>query len=282
MKLLIVTPTLGESPFLDETMRSIAAAQAQGVEILHILSAPAPRVAALAARYPRATVRPDAGREGGIYGAINCGLFGAVSQEWDWFTYINDDDLLGPGFATVFREHAKPKNERVIAYGDVRNIDEKGRSLGLQSVERSPAFFRPLLFQGVSLFTQQGSIVSRRAALDLAGFRQQFSLCADLDFWVRSMVAGLRHRYYGCEVGQFRIRAGQASHDVALRLKQRAAILRQIPGTPPGALSRGCAHARFYACNLPRYAARFRAVGWRRSNQLLAETTLHSPGVAKT
>ena len=281
MRLLVVTPTLGTSPFLDETMRSVEAVRAQGVPILHILTAPEMRVAELAARFPHTLVLPDAGRAGGIYGAVNCGLFGASPAEWDWFTYINDDDLLAPAFGEVFHRHARPENEGVIAYGDVRNIGENGRSLGLQSVERRRAFFRPLMFAGVSLFTQQGTLVSRRVMLELKGFDATYRLCADLDFWVRTVLAGLRHRYFPCEVARFRIRAGQASHDANLRREERAAILRQIPGKPPGRLPQRLAHLQFYARNLPRYAARIRTVGWRRSNQMLADATLQSAGISK-
>ncbi len=281
MRLLVVTPTLGTSQFLDETMRSVEAVRAQDVQILHILTAPGARVSELASRFPHTVVLPDAGREGGIYGAVNCGLFGAAPGDWDWFTYINDDDLLAPAFGEVFHQHARPENEDVIAYGDVRNIGEDGRSLGLQSVERTRAFFLPLMFAGVSLFTQQGTLVSRRVMLKLKGFNATYRLCADLDFWVRTVISGLRHRHYPREVARFRIRAGQASHDVNLRRDERAAILRQIPGRPPGALLQRLAHLQFYARNLPRYAARIRTVGWRRSNQMLADATLQSAGVPK-
>ena len=281
MKLLVVTPTLGDSPYLDETMRSVAGIRAQGVGLLHVLAVPAPRVAALAARFPDALVVADAGREGGIYGAINCGLSGATEEAWDWFTYINDDDLLMPAFGEVVRAHARPGNEDVIAYGDVRNIDEAGNSLGLQSVERSPAFFRALLFASVSLFTQQGSLVSRRVVLGMKGFDASYKLCADLDLWVRTLVAGHRHRYYACEVAQFRLRRGQASHDLQLRRAERARILRQLPGKAPGALARRLAHLQFYFRNLPRYVARIRTAGWRRSDRLLADTTLHAASASK-
>src|SRR4051812_6367293 len=94
--LLVVTPTLGESPFLDQTVASI---EAQPLHIEHVIATPGRKVAELAARYPDATVVADAGRLGGIYGAINAGIQAASAKfKWDWFTYINDDDTLLPGF----------------------------------------------------------------------------------------------------------------------------------------------------------------------------------------
>ena len=70
--LLVVTPTLGESVFLEQTLASVAALP---VPVLHVLSVPAAKVTLLQARYPHLKVVPDAGKAGAIYGAINAALF---------------------------------------------------------------------------------------------------------------------------------------------------------------------------------------------------------------
>jgi Ca2+-binding RTX toxin-like protein len=75
MKLLVVTPTLGESPWLEETISSVAAV-AGAPE--HVLVAPADKVAALARRYPRVAVVAEPG--GGMYAAINAGLDGRIGS----------------------------------------------------------------------------------------------------------------------------------------------------------------------------------------------------------
>src|SRR4051812_41225063 len=88
-RLLVVTPTLGSSVYLDQTVESVTS---QSINILHVLVTPESMVAPLQARYRHAVVLADAGKEAGLYGAINVALTD-LNQEWEWFTYINDDDL---------------------------------------------------------------------------------------------------------------------------------------------------------------------------------------------
>ena len=58
-RVLVVTPTLGESPFLGRTMDSILG---QPLEIQPMISAPAAKIIPLSKRFPMARVVPDAGQ----------------------------------------------------------------------------------------------------------------------------------------------------------------------------------------------------------------------------
>ena len=69
MKLLVVTPTLGDSPWLTETVESVARCAAGA---RHVLVTRADRVTELAARFPEAQVVAESGA--GMYAAINAGL----------------------------------------------------------------------------------------------------------------------------------------------------------------------------------------------------------------
>lgn len=110
MKILVVTPTLGESPWLAETVASVAALRIPGA---HVLVAPEAAVGKLAARFPGVTVVPEPG--GGMYAAVNAGL--AAVQGWEAFTYINDDDLLLPGFTAVVERASHAAGTPLLAYG---------------------------------------------------------------------------------------------------------------------------------------------------------------------
>ncbi len=264
MKLLVVTPTLGASPFLPGSVEAVRSLRAR-VDLRHVLAVPPGEADRIAGLYPDCEVVADAGREGGMYGAINRALFS--DAKWDWFTYINDDDLLMPRAAEVIREHCRAGNERVIAYGDVRNVREDDTSLGLQTVERSPRYFRPLLRQRISIFTQQGALASRLAAAELEGFNPGLRLCGDLDFWVRAIAAGFAFRYYPGEVAHFRIRQGQLSGDTPLLLEEWERIVRILELPTP--LQMRWARWRFRMMNAPRYLERLRAAGWTRSHELL-------------
>jgi hypothetical protein len=271
LKILVVTPTLGESRFLDATMASV---QALPLEILHVLSAPAPRLRALAQRFPQATVVADAGKAGGIYGALNAALV-QVPDGWDWFTYINDDDTLLPGFGEVVCCHLRDRSPEPVIYGDVDLIDEESRILTRVSIERNPLWIPALLQQGISPLMQQGTLFARETIRFLDGFDTRYRLCADLDFWLRAYAAGARFRYYPRRLAQFRIRSGQLSgHTLTTRREQAEIVQRLIPKPEPR-LVQNLARWRYRWCNLPRYLARVRSRGFRTSYQLLEGNGAH-------
>lgn len=269
-RILVVTPTLGESDFLDRTMESVAS---QPLEILHVLSVPAPKVAALAARYPHARVVPDAGKAGAIYGALNAAL--AVTPEgWEWFTYINDDDALLPGFGRAVSAHLEDEEPAPVLYGNVELIDERGDCISLITTSPSPAWIPPLLHQGISPMMQQGMLFRRDVVEELGGFDLRYRLCADLDFWLRAYAAGRRFRYSGERVAQFRLREGQLSGDTRLTIgEQDRIVARHLPHRI-SAPRRCLALLAYRAFNMPRYVGRVRRRGFRTSYSMLQPSSV--------
>lgn len=265
-RLLVVTPTLGISPYLDETVRGVTSLK---IPFWHVLSCPQPKVAELQERYPHATVLPDAGKEAGLYGAINVALR-AAGMDWHWFTYINDDDELAPDFSRVAAQHFARPNPEAVVYGNVRVIDEDGKTIHFLTTERSPRFIPALLREGISPLNQQGMLFRREVVRELGEFNTKYRICADLDFWARALAAGHRFRYYPTEVGRFRIRRGQISGDVALTTREQDEIARRLFPHAGGVVARAFAKWRYRACNFPRYLGRSRTVGWVSSNTLLA------------
>ncbi len=268
MKLLVVTPTLGRSPYLDATRESVRATAAQ-VELQHVLVCPSGDVPKLAQAYPDCTVIADGGPEEGMYGAINRGW--RHGQDWDWFTYINDDDVLGSGFAPMAAEHIAWGQKTCVAYGNICNLDTQGRSLGRQTVEKNSAWFLPLMRKGISVFSQQGTLCSRQVVEQLNGFDASYRLAGDLDFWIRAWMAGVQFRHYQMEVGGFRIQPGQISGDreLGLRERERSILAAGLPDVP--AWKQQAATWRFRLCNGLRYVERLRSAGWKTSAQLIGQ-----------
>lgn len=264
--LLVVTPTLGQSAFLDNTVASVLA---QPLEIQHVISAPAERRESLQRRFPRARVVKDAGKAAGIYGAINAALSQADAG-WDWFTYINDDDALLPGFGEAAARHLLSAAPEAVVYGDVELIDENDRVLSLVTTERDPAWIPALLQQGISPLMQQGMLVRRDTMLQLGGFDTGYRLCADLDLWLRAYVSNAGFRHYPVRVAQFRLRRGQLSGNTATTLREQEAIVARHLPAAVSPLKKTCARWRYRWCNLPRYLARARAGrGFQTSYELL-------------
>jgi hypothetical protein len=265
LPILVATPTLGDSPFLDETVSSIAS---QSAEIIHVIAAPAEKVTALQARYPQASICADYGKTGGIYGALNAALASAP-RGWAWFTYINDDDALLPGFSAVAAREANASTRADVVYGDVELIDERGHRLSRITTERRPRWIPALLQQGISPLIQQGMLFRREVVERLCGFDTRYRLCADLDFWLRAYATGARFRSHRTCVAQFRLRRGQLSGNTSVtEFEQSEIVARHLPQRVAPVL-KTMARLRYRWCNLPRYAARVWARGFQTSYQML-------------
>lgn len=264
-RVLVVTPTLGDSPFLDETVASILA---QTVPIQHVIATPVGKLAALQARFPHARVCADHGKTGGIYGALNAGL-AAAAPGWEWFTYINDDDVLRPAFSRMQQEEQSADQPADVAYGDVELIDERGGGVSHITIERRPRWIPALLQDGISPLMQQGMLFRRSTVERLHGFDTRYRLCADLDFWLRALVMGARFRAYRLRVAQFRLRRGQLSGNTSITdFEQREIVARHLPRAISPVVRR-VARWRYRWCNLPRYMKRFRTRGFQSSYEML-------------
>lgn len=267
--LLVVTPTLGDSRYLDATVESV---RSQPLRVRHVLSVPAARVALLQERYPHTLVVADVGKAGAIYGALNAAL-AQVPDGWDWFTYINDDDLLLPGFGTMAYRHFASARPAPVTYGDVQLIDEDDRPLGRITVAPNPRWIPALLQQGISPVMQQGMLFHRDTVARLRGFDLRYRLCADLDFWLRACANGDRLQYYPAPVAQFRLRRGQISGDTSQTEREQDEIVHRLFPDRLPAWQRRVTQLRYRCHNLPRYLERFRTRGVRTSYQMLQQAT---------
>lgn len=204
MKLIVVTPTLGSSAWLAETVRSVAALP---FHVQHILVAPGEVAPQLRASFPSATIVEETGT--GMYGAINSGA--AAGSNWDLLTYINDDDTLLPGFRFAVERAFRNRHLPFLAYGRVKLIDSAGKRIGIAPVSPFPALNRALLAQRIDPLCQQGSVVTRSAWEQLGGYDTSLRLCSDFEFLARACLRGVHFHYVNRTVACFRLRPGQLS-----------------------------------------------------------------------
>jgi hypothetical protein len=263
--LLIITPTLGRSPYLDEAVGSI---NRLDFSIQHIISCPQAKIPELRSRFPRSRVVADRGREAGLYGAINSGL-SAAQEPWDFFTYLNDDDLLGMEFGAMFKRHATAANLRSVGFGSIWIIDNAGRNATAMTVGPYPRQYPALLQMGISPTGQQGMVFGREVVETIGVYSTQYKVCGDLDYWCRAMAAGFRFIFYPLEVGRFRLQRGQISGDVrTLRDELRRIARIHFPEEVP-VLQKKLAKATYRLYNAPRYLQRLVKVGFRSGYQML-------------
>jgi len=265
MQLLIVTPTLGRSPFLDETVNCIYRLEAQ---ILHVISCPKDQVATLKKRFPRSRVVPDQGKEGGIYGAINAGV-SAAPEQWDCFTYLNDDDLLGRDFGTMFKRLSLTAVRDTVAFGYISNIDSSGRKLMGMTVGPNPSQYPALLQMGMSPTGQQGMVFGRDVVDAIGLYSTRYKLCGDLDYWCKAMAAGFRFIFYPLEAGKFRVQDGQLSGDTETTRSELEQIAKIHFPKEASASDKLWAKLTYRVYNAPRYVQRIARWGFKSSYQLL-------------
>ena len=260
--LLVLTPTLGESSDLAETVRSV---EALSLAVLHVLVCPERRAGELRARYPRCRTVTELSTAHGLYAALNRAL--SVVDGWSWFTCINDDDRLAPGFAVAAAAHCRAELADCIGYGNVRLIGERGQPLGPLARERDPRRFQRLWRSGIVPLMQQGATISRRVIERLGSFDERYRLCADLDLWVRASMTGVPFRHYDQHVADFRLRRGQLSANAPAVALETQAVLAPL-GPPTHGWERWWTRTRYRLENLPAFAERVARTGHLRTSRL--------------
>lgn len=260
-RLLVVTPTLGESPWLGDTVLSVARHAGPGAR--HVLVCPEVKADRLARRFPELTVLPELGRPG-LYSAINDGWRLSTDKPWDWFTWINDDDLLLPGFSAALQaaaESGPSDGLRPWFYGGLRLIDEDSNSLGRLALCRRPGDIGPLVDCGVSPLNQQGMLIPRAWMEHLEGLREDLRICADFDLWLRAHCEGADFRPVPGELAAFRLRAGQVSADLDRHRREFLETAARLRPSPAPGIARLAALTRFRFDNLGTYLGRLLRTG---------------------
>ncbi len=270
MKLLVVTPTLGDSPWLAETVASVATRATEAPTITHVLVAPAAKLAELAARFPKVVVVAEPTGNQGMYVAINAGL--AAGGDWEAFTYLNDDDVLLPDFTSAARTIREAGAGRpLVAYGGVRLIGAQGKRLGAIPISSAPELNRALYAQRLEPVFQHGTVVTRAVFDAIGGFDATLRFCGDSEFLARACARGIP---FVCatrrEVAAFRLRAGQATKNRPAMIAERARVdakLGLLAPRPAAELRR--ARWRFRLANLAIYAERVARHGFVTFDELL-------------
>lgn len=265
--LLVITPTLGTSRWLERTVASVAACA--GPHALHLLVAPLATHDDLQRRFPHCELVADTARSG-VYAAINLGITAAFSRPWDYFTWINDDDAFAPGFTTHLEAAlAHDGKEETWFYGGVRLRGPNDENLGHLAISRFSSDLVPLARLGINPLNQQGLLIPHSGLARIGRIREDMRICADVDLWLRGLRDGARFRMTCRTVAEFRLRRGQISGDVDLHRSEFAEAARALFPTPPSLLRGWLARTRFRLGNAFVYVERLRRCGWRGGFDLL-------------
>ncbi len=250
MKLLVLTPTLGRSPYFPAMVQSLAGIQA-GVR--HVIVCPAGAISALSALAPLAKIVPQTGP--GLYAALNEGL-SAAGSDWDAFTWINDDDLLAPAGLNRLLAALECAPNLAAVYGKVDLIDRHGRRLAAIPVAHAGADLGPLLAAGLVPLAQPGTLLRRSAVAATGGFDSSFGAAGDIDYFQRMLATNRRFDFVNAVAAGFRVHGGQISKNKAVVAGESARVFRAAREHPGWAAAARAARRRFKWDNLGAYLGR--------------------------
>jgi len=146
-------------------------------------------------------------------------------SEYLWWTYLNDDDRLLPGFAAVLDQLGKATRNDCI-YAQVSLDDCNGQRLTRTAIAKRPWLIGHYFSLGLVPFTQQGTVFSMSVFSCLGGFDLSYKLVADTEFLARAHLNGFRFVYVNSVAASYRIHGMQLSADRDLQTQEHASMLR--------------------------------------------------------
>lgn len=175
----IVTPTLDQGRFIEQTIRSIMAQSYDHFEHIVIDGGSTDETLDILRRYEgRYPMRWLSEPDEGMYDAINKGMRLATG---DILAYLNSDDLYFPWTLEVVVEAFRRRPDADLVFGDALGIydDDHAEELRFQ-----PAVHHHSLLDGGYLI--QPAVFWLRQLYQATGdFDTQFKLAGDLDWWLR-------------------------------------------------------------------------------------------------
>lgn len=187
---------------------------------------------------------------GNMYAALNAGM---RQLNTEWLTWINGDDLL---YCDRLACRIKSAGSSGVIYGAVDFIDLESRYVHTWASASSNDLL-VLYRAGYSPLLQQGAIFRRSVFLALQGFRENFRLVSDADFWWRALDAGvIFKRTRHPTVAAFRLHPGQLSQRFAVEMNQEHALMLNEHGGARTSWRSVLALCRFRGANLSRYVVR--------------------------
>ncbi len=175
----IITPTLNQGRFIEETLRSVMGQTYPNIEHIVVDAGSTDDTLTILRRYEgryglRWTSRPD----DGMYDGLNQGL---RRSEGSIVAYLNSDDLLLPWAVEVAVSRLEADPRLGLAYGDALQIDDATGALRLFF---QPRFHRRYL-ETIGSFAQPATFWRREVHDEVGVFDSRLQYAGDLDFYLR-------------------------------------------------------------------------------------------------
>lgn len=224
-KILVITATLGDRESLRTTIESVRAVG--GERVKHVLVCPEERIARIKEKYGDIECLAEPAGRRGIYAALNHG-FRTYGEEFDYMTFINDDDHWLPDYAKLIDVITSDKSLDLV-YGRTIYVNSDGVKIGSQTSYGNFKAFAPLLHRGIILLTQQATIIRSSLYFRIGGFDESYKLVADTKFWVEASLLDIKYKYVNRECAAYMIQSGQLSSDKTTQGREHERLMTEFP-----------------------------------------------------
>jgi glycosyltransferase involved in cell wall biosynthesis len=253
----IITPTLNQGAFIDQTLRSVRTQTYRPIEHVVVDGGSSDNTLAVLRRHAdEGSIRFTSGPDQGMYDAINKGL---AEARGDVIGYLNSDDVYFPWtIAVVLQAFARWPDVDVV-FGDGLTVDESRHSQRLSLVPP----FEVTSLALVGSLVQPGVFIRRRVFDSHGGFDPSLRFVGDLEYWLR-IGATTKVRRIDEVLAVERVHLGALSTAQATRMAlEEHAMRSRFTGTSP-------------ILGLARLLARSRAAVWRRRLLIRFISAAHS------
>jgi len=185
-KISIITPSLNQGKFLEETILSVLNQNYPNLEYIVIDGGSTDNSVEIIEKYEEHLAywisEPDKGQ---TY-AINKGFEKATGDIINW---INSDDLLTSGALNCLTKEIRIKPNADFYFGDYLIIDKKGREIFSR---KSPPYNFNTLFYGRQLSCQPAVFFKRNILETIGYLDESLNFCMDTEFWIRAAHMGAK------------------------------------------------------------------------------------------
>lgn len=220
-KVLVVTPTLGTRSSLWRTIQSVRLYG--GSMVKHVVVCPYEKKSYISKTYNVDCIAEPIGCKG-VFAAVNY-VFYLLGKQYEYITYINDDDYWLPDFSVLleFIEHTKVD----LVYAKVV-YERNGHRRCMACSDRFYDFV-PLLKGGIVLFTQQATLLRSSIFFSVGGFDETYRLVADTKLWAFLSLQNISYFYVEKVCAVYTYQEGQLSSDKELQKHEHILLNVQLP-----------------------------------------------------
>ena len=223
-QILVITPTLGNRDSLKRTINSVR--EIGGDDVRHVLVCPVNRIAAIEAVYGDVECLAEPVGNKGIYGAVNYGFL-QYGHQYPYLTYINDDDYWMPAYRKII-DSVKKNPELDLVYGRVYYTNECNEIIGKQTCSGRFKDFVPLLSYGITLMTQQASLLRSSLFFDCGGYDEKYKIVADTKLWAQLSRMPIKYKYVNAYCATYMRQEGQLPGDEDLKNREHDVLKVEI------------------------------------------------------